>query len=145
MNQNALESRLISGGPQDTWYLIHDDIYDITTTLTYLQIPDLFLSVDLSVQTSIYLFFTCLAYTAGNLGRSDIYIHFSMDGAIISSPAARVGTFAGNNTTYFHSVSLQHMIDGLAVGTHNFSVYVRSTVDTNSVQYSRLLVQSFPD
>ncbi len=149
MDQNALESQLSGGGPQETpqetWYLYNDDIYDITTTNTYLQIPNLSLSIDLTNQTSFYLFFTCLAYTTGNLGRSDIYFFFYADGYIISYPAARVGTFEGNFTSYYHSVSLQHKIQGLGVGSHNFSVYVRSTVDTNSVQYSRLLILSFPD
>ncbi|MFW9828792.1 MAG: hypothetical protein ACFFEY_14470 [Candidatus Thorarchaeota archaeon] len=146
MNQNALQLQISRGGPQETLYLKYDDIFDIDTINTYLQIPNLSLSIDLTTQTSIYLLFTCLAYTTGNpISRSDIYFHFYMDGYIISYPAARVGTFKGNYSSYYHSVSLQHMVEGLAVGTHNFSVYVRSTVDTNSVQYSRLLVQSYLD
>jgi hypothetical protein len=102
------------------------------------------LSIDLTTQTSIYLLFTCVAIITGNLGRSDVLIYYYIDQTIISYPLARIGGYAGNHSAYFHSVSLQHMIEGWSVGSHNISMFAYSTVDTNYLQYCRLTVQSFP-
>ncbi len=154
--QNTIQTQLTQFTPQDTWYRYYEDIYDVDTINTYLTIPNMSLSIDLSKITSIHLLFTCQAYTIGRVGRSDVMIYFYIDEIIISNPNARVGTYDGDPTTYYHSVSLQYFIEGWSVGTHNISMFVRSvgthnismfvrsTVDTNFLQYCALTVQSLP-
>ncbi|NVM36201.1 MAG: hypothetical protein HWN81_11445 [Candidatus Lokiarchaeota archaeon] len=142
--QNNIQSQIIGLTPQNIWYRYYDDTFDVDSPLTYMPIPNMSLSIDLTTQTSIYLLFTCTALITGNLGRSDVIIYYYVDETIISYPVARVGGFAGNYSSYFHSVSLQHMIVGWSVGSHNISMFARSTVDTNDLQYCRLIVQSFP-
>ncbi len=142
--QNNIQTQLTQFAPQDTWHRYYEDIYDVDTTSTYLTIPNMSLSIDLGKRASIHLLFTCQAYTIGTIGRSDVTIYFYIDEIIISNPSARVGTYDGDPTTYYHSVSLQYFIEGWSVGTHNISMFVRSTVDTNSLQYCALTVQSLP-
>jgi len=141
--QNILKSQIIGVTPQDIWYLYNDDTFDVDLPLTYMPIPNMSKSIDLTTQTSIYLLFTCTALITGNLGRSDVMIYYYIDETIISYPIARVGGNAGNHSSYIHSVSLQHYIEGWSVGSHNISMFARSTVDTNSLQYCRLTIQSF--
>ena len=109
----------------------------------YTPIPNMSISIDLTTKSSILLSFTCTALITGNLGRSDVLIYYYINGLIISNPSARVGGYAGNFSTYFHSVSLDYFSEGWSVGTHNISMFVGSTVDTNDIQYCHLMIQSF--
>ena len=61
--------------------------------------------IDLTTEASILLSFRCTALIIGNLGRSDVTIYYYIDGLIISNPNARAGGYAGNYSSYFHSVS----------------------------------------
>ena len=143
-NQNTIESQLTGLTPQEVWYRFYDDTFYVDIPLNYMAIPNMSISINLATKTSIYLLFTCTALITGNPSISDVHINFYIDGFIISYPLARVGGYAGNNSGYFHSVSLQHLIEGWSVGTHNISMFARSTVDTNLLQYCRLTVQNFP-
>ena len=143
-DQSSIQEELDKYTPRDTWYGYHEGIYDVDTINTYLLIPNMNLSIDLSKVCSIDLLFTCQAFTLGTGGRSDLGFYFGIDGLIISNPNIRVGTYDGTPTTYYHSVSLEYFSEGWSVGTHNISVFFRSTVDINSIQYCALFVQSFP-
>ncbi|MFX0000346.1 MAG: hypothetical protein ACFE9Q_09310 [Candidatus Hodarchaeota archaeon] len=143
--QNNIQSQMIGLEPQETWYRYYGAIYDVTTINTYLTIPNMSLTIDLKTQASIYLLFTGVAYLEGSVsGRSDLIFNYYLDEIIISDPVARVGTFYGNNTYYYQSVSLQYFIEGWSAGPHNISMFVRSTVAINSIGYCTLIVQSFP-
>ena len=145
-NQNALQSQLVGLAPQNIWHRYYEDIFDVDLINTYMTIPNVSISIDLTEKASILLSFTCKATTEGTiLGRSDIIIYYYIDEVIISNPNARVGTFYGNFSFYFHSVSLDYFSEGWSVGTHNISMFARSTVDTNSLQNCHLTIQSFPD
>ena len=139
-NQNAIQTQL---GAVETWYRYYEDIYDVDTINTYLAIPNMSLSIDLSKTSSIHFLFTCLATTIGTTGRSDLTFYYYLDETIFGY--ARVGTYNGTPTSYFHSVSLQYLIESWSVGTHNISVFVRSTVTVNYVQSCALTVQSEPN
>jgi hypothetical protein len=141
-NQNIIQAQHTGGTLQDVWYLYYDNTFDVNLINTYMPIPNMSLSLDLTTQSTIYLSFTCTAIITGNLGRSDVMIYYYIDEVIISYPLARVGGFAGNNSAYFHSVSLDYLIEGWPIGAHNISMFARSTVDTNYIQYCRLVIQS---
>ena len=141
--QNAIESKINELTVQNIWYRYYDATFDVDPSLTYLTIPNMSISIDLTAEASILLSFTCTALITGNLGRSDIMIYYYIDGVIISYPIARVGGVAGNYSSYFHSVSLNYFSEGWSVGTHNISMFARSTVVTNDLQYCRLTIQSF--
>ncbi|MCK4381595.1 MAG: hypothetical protein KAW51_10685 [Candidatus Lokiarchaeota archaeon] len=144
--QNALESNINQLTGQNIWHRYYEDIFDVDLINTYMPIPNMSISIDLNAQSSIHLLFTCTAITAGSpLGRSDVTIYYYIDELIISNPNARVGTFYGNNSFYYDSVSLNYFSEGWAAGNHNISIFVRSTVDTNYLQYCHLTVQSFPE
>lgn len=130
--------------PGEMWHRYYEDIYDVDTINTYLPIPNMTISIDLTIFSSIELLFTCLAYTDGTAGRSDLTFNYYIDELIISNPNARVGTYDGEPTTYYHSVSLHYFSEGWTVGVHNITVFVRSTVAINSIQYCALMVQSYP-
>ena len=130
--------------PGEIWYRYYEDIYDVDTINTYLPIPNMTLSIELSGVSSIELLFTCLAYTDGIVGRSDLIFNYYIDQTIVSNPTARVGTYDGNPTTYFHTVSFRYFSEDWTIGTHNITVFVRSTVAINSIQYCALTVKSFP-
>ena len=143
--QNSLQSQIIGLEPQDAWYRYYGAIYDVDTINTYLTIPNMTLTIDLETQSSIYLLFTGVAYLEGSVsGRSDLVFNYYIDETIISDPFARVGKFYGNNSYYYQSVALQYSIEGWSAGTHNISIFVRSTVDYNSIGYCALTVQSIP-
>jgi len=143
-NQNTIETQLTGLAPQEIWYRYYEDIFDVDVQNTYLTIPNMSTSIDLTTQSSIHLLFTCSAATIGNLGRSDVMIYFYIDETIISNPSARVGSNAGDPSAFYHSVTLQLYIAGWSAGTHNISMFVRSTVITNQLQYCALTVRSFP-
>lgn len=143
-NQNTFKTQLIGLTPQDVWYRYYDNTFDVDLPLNSMTIPNMSISIDLTTQSSIYLLFTCTALITGNPSRSDVTINYYIDGFVISYPAARVGGVAGNHSAYFHSVSLQHLIRGWSVGSHNISIRAYSTVDYNKLQYCRLSIQSFP-
>ena len=144
-NQNNIQSQITGLQPQEIWYRYYGDIYDVTTINTYLTIPNMTLTIDLKNQASISLLFTGVAYLEGSIsGRSDLIFYYYLDETIISDPIARVGTFYGNNSYYYQSVALQYFIEGWSAGTHNISMFVRSTVAINSIGYYSLTVQSFP-
>jgi hypothetical protein len=143
-SQNNIQSQITGLEPQDAWYRYYGAIYDVTTINTYLTIPNMSLTIDLETQASISLLFTGVAYLEGSVsGRSDLTFFYYLDETIISDPFARVGTFYGNNSYYYHSVALQYFIEGWSAGTHNISMFVRSTVDINAIGYCSLSVQSF--
>lgn len=145
-NQNILQSQLTGLTSQDIWHLYYEDIFDVGLINNYMPIPNMSISIDLTTKTSILLSFTCKAATIGSiLGRSDVVIYFYVDELIISSPSARVGTMYGNYSIYYHSVSLDYFSEGWSVGIHNISMFIRSTVDTNSIQYCHLTIQSYPE
>ncbi len=144
-NQNSIRSQLVGVAPQNIWHRYYEDIFDVDLTSTYMTIPNMSISIDLTTKASILLSFTCTALITGNLGRSDVMIYYYIDEVLISNPNARAGGYAGNYSSYFHSVSLDYFSEGWTAGTHNISMYVRSTVDTNSIQYCHLTIQSFPD
>ena len=142
--QNTIQTQLANYEAGETWYRYYEDIYDVDIINTYLTIPNMSLSIDLSKVSSVDLLFTCQAYTIGTAGRSDLTFYFYVDELIISNPNIRVGTYDGAPTTYYHSVSFVYFSESWSIGTHNISVFVRSTVDTNSIQYCALTAQSFP-
>jgi len=141
--QNAIKSEINELTGQNIWYRYYDSTFDVSPINTYLTIPNMSISIDLTATSSILLSFTCTALIYGNLGRSDVMIYFYIDGVLISYPSARVGGFAGNYSSYFHSVALDYFSEGWSVGIHNISMYVRSTVVTNDLQNCRLTIQSF--
>ena len=140
--QNAIVSDI--NELRNIWARYYEDIFDVDIINTYIPIPNMSLSINLASKASILLSFTCRAGISGNLGRSDVIIYYYIDEVIISNPSARVGGFAGNYSTYFHSVSLDYFSEGWSAGIHNISMFVRSTVDTNYLQYCHLTIQSFP-
>ncbi|MFX1524422.1 MAG: hypothetical protein ACFFCC_13010 [Promethearchaeota archaeon] len=145
-NQNTIKAQLVGMTPQNIWHRYYEGIFDVNLINTYMTIPNMSISIDLSTASSILLSFTCHAATIGNiLGRSDVTIYYYLDELLISNPNIRVGTMYGNYSIYFHSVSLDYFSEGWSVGTHNISMFIRSTVDTNSIQYCHLVIQSFPE
>ncbi|TKJ16901.1 MAG: hypothetical protein CEE43_19175 [Promethearchaeota archaeon Loki_b32] len=140
-DQNAIESEINELTVQNIWHRYYDGTFDLDGA--YLPIPNMSISIDLTTEASILLSFTCTALINGNLGRSDVTIYYYIDGLIISNPNARAGGYTGNYSSYFHSVSLNYFSEGWSVGTHNISMLVSSTVDTNDIQYCHLIIQSF--
>lgn len=143
-NQNTLETQLTGLAPQEIWYRYYEDFFDVDLQNTYLEIPNMSISIDLTTQASIHLLFTCRAYTTGGISRSDVVIYFYIDEITISNPSVRVGSFNATSLSFYHQVALQYYIAGWPAGTHNISMFVRSTVTTNKLQYCALTVRSFP-
>ncbi len=145
-SQNSIQSELdeLSPTSQDIWYSYYRDTFDVDLINTYMEITNMSLSINLTIQKSIKFSFTCGAIITGSSGRSDITVYFSIDGSVISYPSARIGGYnAGVGSADFHSVSLNHVIEGWSVGTHNITMYARSTVDVNLLQHCRLIVESY--
>jgi hypothetical protein len=141
---NAIESNGDKSIVQNIWHRYYDDILDVDLILTYMPIPNMSISIELTAESSIMLLFTCTAITAGSpIGGSDVRIYYYLDEVIISTPNKRVGTLYGNNSYYYQPVSLNYFSEGWSVGTHNISMFVRSAVDTNYLQYCHLIIQSF--
>ncbi len=139
-----LENNQTESSEQNIWYRYYKDTFDVDLINTYMEITNMTLNISLTTQKSIKFSFTGGALITGSSTISYITVYYSIDGLIISNPSAWVGGYnAGVGSADYHSVSLNHYIEGWAVGTHNVTMFARSTVDVNKLEHCRLIVESY--
>ena len=129
--------------PINTFYTKNDGPYTVTPDHTVLEIPNLNITFELSSIATMYLSFTCHAEITTSSVYSSVFFFFSVDGVNLLSPANRVGNNQGGSTNDYYSVNLQHLIENMAVGSHNVSVKVSSEDTVNVLTYMTLYVQTF--
>jgi hypothetical protein len=124
-------------------YTKNDGPYTVTPATTVLEIPNLNITFELSSNASAYLSFTCHAEITTSPVYSSVWFFFNVDGVDLSSPKNRVGNNQGGSTTDYFSVNLDHLIENMAVGSHNVSIKVSSESTANVLTYMTLYIQTF--
>ena len=127
----------------NSWYTKYDGPYPVTPEHTVLEIPNLNITFELSVISSVYLSFTCNAEITTDPSYSRLFFFFRVDGVNLTSPRSFVGNFNGGSTRDYFSVNLQHLIENMAAGSHNVSVGVSSDGTANTLEYMTLNIQTF--
>jgi len=124
-------------------YTKNDGPYTITPATTVLEIPNLNITFELSSNASVHLSFTCHAEITPSSVYSSVWFFFSVDGVDLLSPKNRVGNFQGGSSEEYFSVNLQHVIENMAVGSHNVSIKVSSESTANVLTFMTLYIQTF--
>jgi hypothetical protein len=127
----------------NSWYDENNGPFSITPPFTVLEIPNLNVTFDLNRPASVYLSFTCHALITAASGYSTAFFYFAIDGVLLTSPSNRVGTFQGGSTNDYYSVTLQHLIEVMAAGSHNITVRVSTDNTGNVLTYMTLYVHTF--
>ena len=127
----------------NSWYEQDDGPYTITPPFTVVEIPNFNVTFELSGPASVYLSFTCQATTIATSGYSTAFFYFGIDGVLLNSPSKRVGTFLGGSTNDIYSVSLQHLIEDMAAGSHIITIRVSTDYTGNFLTYMTLYVHTF--
>ena len=129
--------------PQRLWYSYSEDIFT-PSELVYEVVPNMNISIDLDTPVSLHLTFTSAARILPNPASfSDILFYFAVDGVRLTSPFTRVGSYEGQATYEYHSVSMTHVIDEASPGHHDFAIVVISESAGNFIRESTFTIVSF--
>ena len=129
--------------PINALYTKNDGPYPVTPEHTVLEIPNLNITFELSVISSVYLSFSCEAEITTDPSYSRLFFFFCVDDLDLSSNSISVGNFNCGSTKDHFSVSMQHLIENMATGSHRVSVNVSSDGIANVITAMTLYIQTF--
>ncbi len=137
------EEQLNSQSPQRLWYSQSEDIFT-PSELVYEAVPNMNISIDLDAPVSLHLTFTSAARILPDPASfSDILFYFVVDGVRLTSPFTRVGSYEGQATYEYHSVTMTHVINEASPGHHDFAIVVISEYAGNFIRESTFTIVSF--